>query len=221
MKWVSKFDFFIFDFDGLLVNTESLHFEAYRLMLASRGIDWKWDFSRYCLSATYSATKLQEDILKENPSLIPIGWDLLYSEKKCHYMQLLKEGKVKLMPGVEDLLIYLKNCNKKRCVATHSPKEQIDYIKGQHEILNSIPYWITREHYKNPKPSSDCYIKAINTFAEPEDRIIGFEDSPRGLEALIGTRALPVFINEQKHPFVKEVLERKFNFFESLNHVNF
>ena len=30
MKWVDRFDLFLFDLDGLLVDTESFHYKAYK-----------------------------------------------------------------------------------------------------------------------------------------------------------------------------------------------
>ena len=32
MDWIKKYQLFLFDFDGLLVNTEEMHFLAYKQM---------------------------------------------------------------------------------------------------------------------------------------------------------------------------------------------
>jgi beta-phosphoglucomutase len=221
MDWINHYNLFLFDFDGLLVNTEELHFEAYKRMLKARGITLKWDFSRFCLSAHYSATKLQEDILLENPSLQPESWQELYNEKKNHYMQLLAEGKVQLMEGVEDLLNALEKASIKRCVVTHSPKEQIEAIKAQHKALQSIPHWVTRELYHHPKPHPECYQKAIALFSDDGDKIIGFEDTPRGLAALACTKARPVLICHKDHPGVQEALKLGVCYFESFKQIKF
>lgn len=220
MDWIYKFDLFLFDFDGLLVNTEELHFEAYKRMLKARGANLSWDFSRFCLSAHYSATKLQEDIIEDNPSLKEISWQTLYDEKKSYYMQLLAEGKVQLMQGVETLLRNLEQASIKRCVVTNSPKEQIDAIKAQHKELQSIPFWVTREHYTHPKPHPECYQKAITLYAKEEDAIIGFEDTPRGLAALACTKARPILVCHKGHPGVQDALKLGVSHFESFNDIN-
>ncbi len=77
---------------------------------------------------------------------------------------------------------------------THSPASFVRNIRKRHLLLDTIPHWITREDYVHPKPNPACYQMAINQLARPSDEIIGFEDSPRGLDALLGTRAKPVLI---------------------------
>ncbi len=81
------------------------------------------------------------------------------------------------MPGVEELLKELIELKSKRAVVTNSTKEQIETIKELLPLLKSIPLWITREDYENPKPAPDGYLKAMEVLADSGDRVIGFEDS--------------------------------------------
>lgn len=186
MFWIDQFDLFLFDFDGLLVNTEQLHFDAYIHMCRARGFDLNWDFTRFCKAAHFESTGLRDAIYAEFPSLYAQepNWDVLYAEKKQAYLNCLKTGKLQLMPGVETLLIALEKAGIKRCVVTNSLKEQIDFIKAGLPVLQTIPHWITRESYSRPKPNPDSYLKALELFKETGDRIIGFEDTSRGLRAL-------------------------------------
>lgn len=202
MQWIEQFQLFLFDLDGLLVNSEELHFRAYKDMLKARGYELPWDFSRYCRTAHYHSDKIAGELYELFPDLHQQEptWDVLYLEKKKAMIHLLESGEVSLMPGVYELLTALDKAHIKRCVVTHSASELVELIRRQHPILHSIPNWITRRDYVAPKPSSECYLKAIQTFAEPSDRIIGFEDSPRGLTALMGTRAQPVLICEVPYP---------------------
>jgi beta-phosphoglucomutase len=198
MEWIHHYQLFLFDFDGILVNTEELHYKAYLKMCSARGFPLKWDKRTYMQHAMYTAAGVQEGIYRELPDLQRDEpcWDLLYQEKKRVYFQLLQEEGTLLMPGVEELLIALEKAKIKRCVVTHSPLEQIALIRSQHPILNSIPNWITREHYSQPKPSPECYQKAIANFKIEGERVIGFEDSPRGLKALLGTEAEGILLSD-------------------------
>jgi len=196
MHWIERFDLFLFDFDGLLVDTERLHFQAYQTLCLRHGYELAWGFDEYIGVAHTSATALRQALQHH---LQDIPWEDLYQEKKEIYLDLLKQGHITLMPGVEILLKKLASRKIKRCVVTHSPKDQVDRIKSQFQILNTIPLWITREDYQNPKPAPDGYLKAIELLADPEDRIIGFEDSLRGLQALQKTRAHPVLICDSYH----------------------
>jgi HAD superfamily hydrolase (TIGR01509 family) len=196
MEWIHKFDLFLFDFDGLLVDTERLHFHAYMFLCYNHGFELGWDFARYCDIAHSSATALKEALYREFPELFKEESDfsVLYAEKKKIYIELLKEAPLQLMPGAAELLTALDNAGLRRVVATHSPREQIDLIKAQLPILSTVPTWITREDYKDPKPAPDAYLTAIAQVGKEGDRMIGFEDSMRGLTALRATPALPLLI---------------------------
>jgi beta-phosphoglucomutase len=209
MDWIHNYQLFLFDFDGLLVNTEELHYAAYIRMCQRRGVHLSWSFSRYCMAAHYESTGLRDQVYKEFPKLQAIepDWNVLYQEKKQAYMELLGEGRIHLMPGVEKLLTALDQAGIKRCVVTHSPQEQIESIRKQNPILDTIPAWYTREHYSQPKPHPECYYKAISELAGETDQIIGFEDTPRGLRALQKTRAQPVLICTTQYPEMLHLLK--------------
>ncbi len=211
MHWIHDYQLFLFDFDGILVNTEKLHYLAYKKMCADRGFSLKWDMPTYIRHAMYSADGLKKGIYQELPDLQRYEpcWDILYQEKKQAYANLLRNQGTELMPGVEKLLKELDRAHIKRCVVTHSAAEQIALIRSQHSLLDTIPLWITREDYQQPKPASECYEKAIAQLGQKGDRIIGFEDSPRGLKALLGTEAEAVLVTEMFTPSEIEALSHE------------
>jgi HAD superfamily hydrolase (TIGR01509 family) len=215
MKWIRSFQLFLFDFDGLLVNTEHLHYQAYVNMLAARGCKVGWSFLRFCELAHYDSHALRTQIYVEFPDLEP-NWEILYGEKKKIYFDLISSGKVELMPGAEKLLRALEKENIRRCVVTNSLFEQIQLLRSQHPILQTIPKWITREDYGKPKPDPECYLRAIQLYGHAGDKIIGFEDSIRGLEALRQTPALPVLICPFHHPLLEIAAEGGVIHYESL-----
>lgn len=219
MDWIFQYQLFLFDFDGLLVNTEELHFKAYQKMCIGRGFTLPWDFNRYCQAAHYDAHKLKESIYAELPQLKENepDWNILYAEKKKAILQLLQEDAVHLMPGVGELLVALKKAEIKCCVVTHSPTELISTIRQKIPALNSIAHWITREHYTHPKPNSECYQKAIELHANATDKVIGFEDTPRGMEALLGTTVKPVLVCEAKYPEIPHFLKKGVVHFPSMH----
>ncbi len=210
MDMITNFQLFMFDFDGLLVNTENLHYEAYRSMCAARGVNFTWDFSQYCSFAHYEAAGFREAVFKDFPALKESepDWEVLYDEKKRALMKLVEQGEIELMPGVERLLKLLEEHNINRCVVTHSPGILIEAIRSQNPILNTIPHWITREQYSQPKPDPECYITAIRKHSKPGDRVIGFEDTPRGLKALMGTQAKPVIVCQVEYPELPEFIQK-------------
>ncbi len=216
MKWLSDFDLFLFDFDGLLVNTEHLHLQAYTNMLAKRGYSLDWSFARFCELAHLNATAVKEAIYAQFPDLEP-NWEILYAEKKEEYFNLIGSGRVELMQGAARLLKALDEAKKRRCVVTNALLNQTELIRSQIPLLKTIPHWITREDYEKPKPDPECYLRAIQLHGKKGDRIIGFEDSLRGLEALRKTPALPVLICPSHHPLLELATEGTLVHYESLD----
>ncbi len=214
MKWIRDFQLFLFDFDGLLVNTEHLHYQAYVNVLARRGVALQLSFGNFLELAHLNASAWREALFAECPAL-ESDWNEVYREKKEEYVQRLALGKVDLMPGVAPLLQALKEAEIRRCVVTNSPREQTQAIRARLPILDSLPHWITREDYEKPKPDPECYLKAIALYGKPGDRIIGFEDSVRGLTALRQTPALPILICPSHHPLLEMAMEEGGRHFES------
>jgi beta-phosphoglucomutase len=205
MGSMRDYQLFLFDFDGLLVNTEELHYLAYKQMCQQFGVELDWSFERYCCAAHYDSDAVRNQLYGQYPELYQRepNWDILYAEKKRRVIALLEQGTT-LMPGAEEILTHLQENGIKRCVVTHSAEELVAVARAQHPILNTIPHWITRHDYSHPKPQPDCYLKAIEKLADPNDRIVGFEDTPRGIKALSQTRAQPVLICKVSYPEIPE-----------------
>ena len=196
MDWIFRFQLFLFDFDGLLVDTERLHYRAYKRMLQGRGWEIPWSFSSYLQIAHRGAHALKEEIYAAFPRLAEEepDWHRLYQEKKQALFTLLEQEPVDLMPGAKALLTRLEVANIPRCIVTHSPRHLLELVSRHQPILHSIPCWITREDYSSPKPDPECYRLGVARFQAENQSVIGFEDSLRGLQALLGTSATPVLI---------------------------
>lgn len=218
MEWITRYQLFLFDFDGLLVDTERLHFLAYIEMCANRGFKLTWNFEQFCEAAHFKSFGLKDAIYEEFPGLYAMEprWEILYQEKREAYERLLENGKLELMPGVEVLLTKLEQRGIRRCVVTNSPRKQIDRIKRFFPVLDTIPLWITREDYNLPKPAPDGYLKAIEVMGQPGDQIIGFEDSMKGLQALLAAGVEGILICPNNLPQVAECAQLGVDHFETL-----
>lgn len=215
MQWIHDYQLFLFDLDGLLVNTEQIHFQAYRNMLALEGCDLSWDFQQYCLAAHYGNEKLRNEIYRTFPTLSK-EWERLYSVKQAQVVELLKEGEAHLMPGVEGLLSALKVSDISSCVVTNSKKEFVDLIREKNPVLNQIPYWLTRGDYTKAKPHPEGYLMAIERYSKPGSRVIGFEDTPRGIHSLLQTEAKAVMVSNTPYPDLPELLKSGVHLYPSL-----
>lgn len=176
----------LFDFDGLLVDTESLHYKAYQLVFAAENLDNLWTFKAWNKLAHASATDFQKAVLQAYPH---VNWQRFYTQKKRFYEELLVSEPAPLMPGAERLL---KNLHAPACVVTNSSRAQTQALIRLQPVLQSIPTWITREDYVEPKPEPECYLEALRRFSVPAHKACGFEDSKRGVLALRAAR-IPAF----------------------------
>lgn len=221
MQWIKQYQFFLFDFDGVLVDTEPLHYEAYALMCRKRGIPWTWSYEQYCIEAHGEAQSIKNALLRECPDLFGQGlsWELLAAEKKEVYTEFLSSRSLTLMPGVKDVLHALDRNNCPRCVVTNSSREDVEKIKKVLPALQSIPYWITRNDYALPKPSPEGYRKAIAHYALPEWKMIGFEDSYKGFKALSQTPAHPVLLCPATRDYISACLAMGGEHFESFGEI--
>lgn len=218
MSRLASYDFVFLDFDGLLVNTEHLHYLAYQTMCQGRGYTLSWDFPTYCQIAHASSEGIREQIYKDFPTLLgqEPDWKVLYGEKKAAYERFLEQGKVELMPAVAEFLVYLQKEQIPSCVVTNSFRVQIEKIREQIPELKAIAHWVTREDYPLAKPSPDPYLAAREKYAQGKKRTIGFEDTVRGWESLAAANIEGVIISScLDDSFKKYLQEKKVSYFPS------
>lgn len=222
MSWLDDYRLVLLDFDGMLVDTEQLHYRAYQNMCRDRGYELVITFREYCEIAHKSSEGLENMVYSKFPQLKKEepNWDVLYAEKKQAIIDLLNANEAKLMPGAEAFLNLLAESGVQRCVVTNSANELISVLRKQYPILDSIPHWITREFYTHPKPHPECYHYAIEKLSEPGDSVIGFEDTIRGVKALQGTEAQAVLVCPRDHPCLDKPVDSSVIHIESLLEVD-
>jgi HAD superfamily hydrolase (TIGR01509 family) len=212
MNWLNNWDLVLLDMDGLLVDSEPLHFTSYQQALKHYGVELEWDYSTYCRYAHESSARLKQELQRLHPCLTP--WEEVYETKRQAYYRLLEQTPVNLMPGVDRLLRALQG--KRHCVVTHSRPYEVGLIRRYQPLIDAIPHWITREQYSQPKPHPEGYLLACERLGKPGDRVIGFEDSPRGLIALRAAKVAPVWVVPlDSHPDPWEGVVR-YHSFESI-----
>jgi beta-phosphoglucomutase len=194
---------YLFDLDGVLVRTEELHHEAYRLTCAACGLDLPWDFPRYCVAAHYGPERLQQELRRELPTLFggDLTWEALYRHKSRRYLELLASGDVALQPGAAEVLTRLAAAGASRAVVTNSTREQTLLLRRRLPVLATVALWVTREDYAAAKPAPDAYREALRSLGDPPAaRCVGFEDTPRGLQALAGAGVPAVLVTAIEYP---------------------
>lgn len=194
---------FLFDLDGLLVDSEPMHYAAFTNTAKSFGYIVPWDFKTYCQKAHTQSLGLKKAFLELFPEAEGI-WHDLYHTVKLNFAKLIDLSPLALMPGVDQFLELIIIKNKKLAVVTNSSTPMVLAIMAKQPLLKKIPVWITREDYLNAKPLPDGYLKALDVLGIKADQACGFEDSPRGVKSLkaAGVKSFhiaPFSIQEQNH----------------------
>ncbi|CAF4005726.1 unnamed protein product [Rotaria sp. Silwood1] len=209
---INQFDLFLFDLDGTLVNTEELHYQAYRNAFESFCLEIphsSFTFNEYCRYAHFDDVSMKEFVGKQ--TVLP--YEKIYSKKKEEFLRLL-DGNLQFIEGAEALLKYLIQKNIKTAIVTHSDSDILGKILSKIPLLTNITYMITRNDYTNRKPNPECYIKALNHFQDCKNPI-GFEDSYKGYISLVRSNVTSVFIGEESYYFFNKIKPQ--NHFRNFN----
>ena len=167
----------IFDFDGLIVDTESVWFDAYREVL----MEYEFDLSLEKFSEVIGThDDVLYDYLKQNIK-IPFEKELI--ESSVEKLVKTKLDEPALRENVEDYLVAAKESGLIIGLASSSSRE---WVEGFLKKLNIYEYFSvikTREDVSNVKPNPELYCKAIEELGVNASEAIAFEDSLNGLIA--------------------------------------
>jgi HAD superfamily hydrolase (TIGR01509 family) len=171
IKWI------FFDNDGILVDTESLYFQANREVLGSIGIDLTKElFVQVSMQQGRSTFGLAQE-----RGIEPATIDRLHDIRNQRYAELLSNG-VHIMEGVKETLNEL-NANVSMGVVTSCRKVHFDLIHQQTILLNYFNFVITSEDVRHTKPDPEPYLMALEHSGCPASECLVIEDSERGLAA--------------------------------------
>ncbi len=219
---IQECDLFLFDLDGLLVDTEPVHYQAYQKMCLARGFSLTWDYAAYCDLAHKGSDLLEKGVYETFPDLKAQepNWRVLHQEKQMAFLEIVADEGVSLMPGVEQMLQKFPLQSKRSCVVTHSSSQLTQALCRKLPILQTIPYWVTREQYSSAKPHPDAYLLAMRLYGKEGDKILGFEDSFRGYLALQAAGIPSVVISSiLSSEFLKELDQKQVSYYNSFQDI--
>jgi len=174
-KAKSRFDAVICDMDGTLADTEPLHHQAYKRVLATLGTT--------ITDAEYDKfTGRTDDVicryLIERDKMSLSVEDLLALKEKA-FRQLVR-GTLTPLPGVVKMLHYFKDKGLKLAVASASTKEDIDTVLGALGIRDLFDAIASGVEVENSKPAPDVFLLAAKRVNAMPTRCLAFEDSENG-----------------------------------------
>ena len=176
----------IFDFDGVIADSEGLHFETFAATLRRAGLD----ITRAEADRKYiglSDDRCFEQVLREaGRDASEEERDRLVEQKTALYQA--NVHRIELCPGAREL-IEAAGRRYPLAISSSARKDEIELVLRRHEIGQHFPILVSSDDGLASKPHPGPYLKAqellraseLDSLAPEECLVI--EDSPRGIEA--------------------------------------
>jgi len=169
----------IFDFDGLLLDTEVPVYEAWRENYLAHGCELPIETYAACVGSDFGGFDPKSHL--EAQSALPIDWEHWDPLRE----RLALEGARRLgpMPGVLALLDAAAERGIPCAVASSSPRS---WVEGHLERLDLLPrFAATRclDDVAAPKPAPDLFLAALEALGVAAREALVLEDSLNGLRA--------------------------------------
>jgi HAD superfamily hydrolase (TIGR01509 family) len=171
------YDAILFDFDGVLCDTEPLHFQCWKEILAPFGVhpDWDW-FAKNCIGISERATAELLCVQVSPPLDFNALW-AQYPRKKEIFRTLIAKG-VPVAPGAADLLRDLYWQYKIAVVSSSSRLE----VRPALELAGIWRYFdsaVCGSEAGSLKPAPDPYLRAATLLEARLPLVV--EDSAAGV----------------------------------------
>lgn len=168
----------LFDFDGVLADTEPLHFACWKQLLAGKGITLDWDYyETKCIGISdrdmLSALGKIGPVIHSIDELMP-----LYPLKKKAFTDLCAHSTLisaELKRQLTSLTAY------KMGVVTSSGRTEIEPILLRENTLSLMKAVVYGNEVKALKPAPEPYRTAVERLGAT--RAIAFEDSDAGISS--------------------------------------
>ena len=204
---------FIFDLDGLLVNTEKLGLRLWQDTAEKYNfqVDEDWAISLMGRGSSDTKTLYIEKFGEEKATEIR-------NYRRKLILETIKNEGVEPMPGALELLELLKAKEYKMALATGSIKRKIQYVFQSVDIQHYFDVIISGEMVSHGKPDPETFILAADGLhVDPKETIV-LEDSPFGIEAAHSIGATTILIPDLYQP-TEEIINKCSYMFNSLYEV--
>lgn len=176
----------IFDFDGIIADTEPIHYQAFQEVLKPFGLEYSWDdyVSKYIGFDDRDA--FREVFRAAGRELPAEGLAALINSKAGLFERIVQQG-VTAYPGVISLISELKGAVP-LALCSGALRSDILPILDSMAIRDAFDVLVTADDVTESKPDPQSYILAVQRLSEsfPDRNItadccIAIEDTPSGI----------------------------------------
>jgi len=197
---MSLFDAVIFDMDGLLVDSETVWFEAEKEVFRRRGVDFTHEVRASIVGLRVDAFL---DRLRIHYGL-PDTTQTLVDELNAAMLELIP-GHVFPRPGAYEILDYVRELGMPVAMASNSPMVIIDATIHAMDWDALFPVRCSGDDEVEGKPAPHVYLTAARRLGVEPAACVGLEDSPTGARAVVAAGmtcyAVPDFSHTTRERF--------------------
>ena len=170
---------FIFDSDGVILNSEPEYMKQNMLYMDSLGISYNYDIIK-SMVGTHENYQI-DYFVKNHPQ------KLSYDEVKKEWYDFLNEHPFDIAkaisPNVDVLVKYLKEKGYKMGIASNSSVEYVSDCAKTAGILDYMEFVMSGLGMAKPKPNPEIYLEAAKRLGVTPSECVVIEDSKVGIEA--------------------------------------
>lgn len=175
----------IWDFNGVIVDDEPVHFRAFRQVLDQEGmaLDESQYFDRYLGLDDWGCftTVLRDGGRAATEDEV----DALVDRKSAVYLEMLDE--VSLFAGAAELVRALAE-EVPQAIASGARKQEIEAVVRKAGIADCFRAVVSADDVEQGKPNPEGYLKALSRLRESApsvvaERTVVIEDAPHGIAA--------------------------------------
>jgi HAD superfamily hydrolase (TIGR01509 family) len=173
----------LFDFDGLLVDTETANAQAWQEVFDTQGVrlslpEWAAHWS------AGSGDRLPTVEWLSRRATRPVDRELVTDVRRRRYRELVAD--LPLRPGIGSWLVRAAELGLRLAVVSNGRAENVR--RHLHRLgVDGFEYVVAPDDPAERKPSPELYLRALRLLGIAADEALAFEDSPRGVRA--ATRA--------------------------------
>ncbi len=210
---------FIFDLDGVIVDTAKYHFLAWQKIAAELGIEFTPEHNEHLkgVSRVRSLDLILELGKIEASQADKDRWLVQKNEDYLSYLVHMNYSEI--LPGVMPVLQYLKEQN--QAIALGSASKNARPILEKTGIMEYFDVIIDGNDVSNAKPDPEVFLQAARKLGIAYEQSIVFEDSVAGVQAanIAGMTSVGIgeasILHEAQYTF-KDFTYMDLSFIESL-----
>lgn len=188
----------IFDFDGLIVDTEGPAFQAWQEIYREHGAELpleEWGRRIGGGPALFNVL----DFLEARAGRA-VERERLRAESRRRQLELVAAQPV--LPGVKEYLADARRLGLKLGVASSSPRDWVEGHLGRLGLLGSFDSLSCAEDVPRTKPDPALYLAALAAFGLSPLQAVALEDSPNGV---LAARRAGIFCVAVPNPTTREL----------------